>query len=630
MKKGERETRRDVVEEQLANLPDLPGVYMMKDGEGEVIYVGKAKNLKNRVRSYFRRFEAHDLKTQTLVLAIRDFDYIIADNETEALVLEANLIKRYRPRFNILLKDDKFYPYILVTREPFPRLLMTRNPALYPGAGIYGPYTSVSHVQKWVEYLTVTYRLRECSKKIDGKSPRPCLNYYIGRCAAPCAGMIGEAEYLSNLHLAEKIVRDGTRESGKGEIGKMIREFEKKMLSHAENLEFEKAAEIRDLIAALNGVSIKQRVQNNTGGNQDYVAGCVEDDKACAMLFQYRDGKLIGREEFSFSGAQGLTQSELLEIFIKQYYTGKENIPPEIFCAVRIGEAEHFEAWFSELLGSRVSISVPSIGEKRRLVELVEKNAKEYVRRFQTRIEREEAFAQKAESELRALLGIGENLPVQRLEAFDISNTSGFHSVASMVVFEHARKKKSDYRRYRIRTVEGPDDYSSMQEVVHRRYRKDRGLPFPDLVMVDGGKGHVRAVEKVMDALGVRVPVVGMVKDDFHKTDDLIYQGKALGLKEKKNAFRLVYSIQEEVHRFAVAYHKSLRTKEMLRSELDRIKGVGEKRKIALLKHFKGIEAISVAKVEELMQCPGIPLSVAESIFEYFRGGAAEGGDDIS
>lgn len=603
-----------IIEEQLALLPDMPGVYMMKDKDGEIIYVGKAKNLKNRVRSYFRGFESHDLKTQTLVVAIRDFDYIIAGNETEALVLEANLIKRYQPRFNVLLKDDKFYPYIVIPNERFPRFMMTRNVAAYPGAKVYGPYTAAFHLQRLVEYLTTEYRLRECSKRIDGNSSRPCLNYFIGRCSAPCTGRISEAQYASDVALAEKVLREGS--------SKLIRRLESKMTEYAENLEFEKAAEYRDLVQAVRGVSIKQRVQHRDGSNQDYIAGYVEDDKACAMLFQYRDGKLLGREEFSFKGAGGISQSELLEVFVKQYYTGQENIPPEIYLAAEIEGMDSFESWFSQLLGSKVSIAVPSRGEKRRLVELVEKNAREYVQRFRNRIEREQEAAEKAESELRELLGIGENLPLRRIEAFDISNTSGVHSVASMVVFEHAKKKKSDYRRYRIRTVEGADDYSSMQEVLYRRYSKQvEGLPQPDLILVDGGKGHVHAAEKVLDALGLPIAVAGMVKDDFHKTEDLIFQNKELGLKSKKRAFRLIYSIQEEVHRFAIEYHKSLRTKEMLRSELDSIKGIGEKRRIALLKHFKGVEAIAGASVEELLRCEGITRPAAEAVYRHFRGG---------
>ncbi len=601
----------NIIEEQLAQLPDLPGVYMMRDDEGEIIYVGKAKNLKNRVRSYFRGFVSHDLKTQTLIVSIRDFDYIIASNEKEALVLEANLIKRYQPRFNILLKDDKFYPYIVVTDEDFPRILVTRNIAAFPGAFAFGPYTVKDAVDKLVQYLQTTYRLRECSKKIDGRSPRPCLNYFIGRCSAPCSGYIGRDEYRTSIDSAVDIL--------KNRPAAVVRGLEREMLENAEKLNFERAAELRDIVAAFNGLSIKQRVLQTGGKNQDYVAGAVDGDKACAMVFQYRDGSLIGRETFSFKGTKGLSERELLESFIKQYYTGPENIPPEIYIGEDIEGTAAFEQWFGEIAGFKVVIGIPRIGDKKKLVDLVRQNSVEYLARFQNRIDREQEDAEKIEAELRELLGIGENLRIRRIEAFDISNTSGVHSVGSMVAFENAKKKKTDYRRFRIKTVDGPDDYSSMQEVVYRRYSKqNQGLPTPDLILIDGGKGHVNAAQKVLDALGLHIPVAGMVKDDFHKTEDLIFNGEALGLKEKRRAFRLVYSIQEEVHRFAIEYHKSLRSKEMLRSELDAITGIGEKRKIALLKHFKAVDAIALASVEELMKCSGITRAVAENIREYF------------
>lgn len=601
----------EIIEEQIANLPDLPGVYMMKDDEGEIIYVGKAKNLKNRVRSYFRGFDSHDLKTQTLVVSIRDFDYIIAGNEKEALVLEANLIKRYQPRFNILLKDDKFYPYIVLTDEDFPRILMTRNISLYPGAKVYGPYTDAGSVNKLTQYLQTTFKLRECSKKIDGKSPRPCLNYFIGRCSAPCSGNITKEAYEERAASAAQLI--------KNRPASVVKELEREMLQSAENLEFERAAELRDIISAFNGLSIKQRALQTGGRNQDYAAAAVREDRACAMVFQYRDGSLIGRETFSFKGVSGVSEKELLESFMKQYYTGQENIPPEIYIAESMDGEAFFEQWFSEIAGFKVSIDVPRIGDKKKSIDLVKKNAEEYLARFQSRIDREQDMAEKTENELRKLLGIGENLRIGRIEAFDISNTSGVHSVGSMVVFENAAKKKTDYRRFRIKTVDGPDDYSSMQEVVYRRYSKqNQGLPNPDLILIDGGKGHVNAAQKVLDALGLHIPVAGMVKDDFHKTDDLIFNDEPLGLKEYKRAFRLIYAIQEEVHRFAIEYHKSLRSKEMLRSELDAIQGVGEKRKIALLKHFKAVDAIALASVEELMKCDGISKSVAENICEYF------------
>ncbi len=617
----------DKIKEQVQSLPDLPGVYMMKDAAGEIIYVGKAKNLKNRVRSYFRGFDKHDLKTQTLVLAIDDFDYIIANTEAEALVLEANFIKRYQPRFNILLKDDKFYPYIVVTDDDFPRVLMTRNTAMYPNAKVYGPYTSADDARKVVEFLNTKYLLRASKKQIDapelddsGKEivskvkryHRACLNYYIGRCSAPCVHNISAKEYSENVRLAQNTLA--------GSKVKEIGALKKEMEDVAQELRFERAAELRDLASALENLKVKQRVLQHDGKNQDYIAAEILGEKACGMLFQYRDGKLIGREVYAIKGAEGFSQEDVLEAFLKQYYTGAENIPPEIYISREIEGIEDYEAWFRKLLGAKVVITVPKIGEKKRLIELVEKNAQEYVQKFQKRIDKEEHNAKIAESQLRELLGVGENLPLNRIEAFDISNTSGVHSVASMVVFEKAKKKRSDYRRYRIKTVDGIDDYASMQEVVYRRYRKKpEGLSMPDLILIDGGKGHTAAAEKVLNALDVHIPVAGMVKDDFHKTEDLVYGGERLGLKNYKTAFKLVYAIQEEVHRFAIEYHKSLRSKEMIKSELDFIKGVGEKRKIALLKHFKSTEAISKASVEELLACETISRPVAEAVYEYFK-----------
>ncbi len=604
-----------LLQEQVNNLPNLPGVYLMKDESSEIIYIGKAKNLKKRVSSYFRGFDSHSLKTQTLVLSIHDFDYILSNTETEALVLEANLIKRYRPRFNILLKDDKFYPYIVVTDDVFPRILMTRNTAMYPKAKIFGPYTSADNARKVVEFLVEKHKLRECKKTIEesnNKYQRACLNYFIGRCSAPCVGKITREDYGQQIERAETIL--------KGSKTKVVKTIQQEMRAAADVLNFERAGELRDLATALENLTIKQRVLQQDGRNQDYVAVAVQGERACGMLFQYRDGKLLGRELYAVKGADGVTKIDVMEAFLKQYYTGAENIPPEIYLSVTIPDISHYEEWFRTLLGLKVSISIPKIGEKKRLIELVEKNAIEYVEKFQKRIEQEDKRAEKAEQELRELLGIGENLSLSRMEAFDISNTSGVDSVASMVVFEHAKKKRSDYRRYRIKTVEGIDDYASMQEVVYRRYRKKpEGLPLPDIILIDGGKGHVQAAEKVLYALGIHIPVVGMVKDDFHKTDDLVYAGERLGLRKYKSAFQLMYAVQEEVHRFAIEYHKSLRSKHMIKSELDFIKGVGEKRKIALLKHFKSVEAISRATVEELSSCDGISENTAKSIKQYFE-----------
>lgn len=724
--------RSELLKAQLEKLPNLPGVYLMKNAEGEIIYVGKAKNLKNRVRSYFRDPSTLDLKTATLSIAIRDFDYFIVSNESEAFFLEANLIKRHQPRFNILLKDDKFYPYIVVTAEHFPLILMTRNTALFPGAKIYGPYTIAEHTNAVVDFLNLRFKLRTCTRNMNKRSSRPCLNYSIEQCSAPCAGMISEDDYNRALDEAESLLAkitngaltnaaptkyippsdisntsnaselpnsskssntpntskesntpnssnslkrsefsDAEEPAKISEISKIFKKFgmtpievlhevEYDMQAAADALDFERAIELRGVAAALRGLSVKQRVLSTDGKNQDYIAGDIEGDKACAMLFQYRDGKLIDREEYTLLGAEGMNESQLVEAFIKQYYTGSENIPNEILLSVPVDDMDGLATAFTEMVSFKVSLETPEKGDKKRLVELVKKNATEYLKRFELRIEKEFEQAALVEKELRELLDLPAGARVQRFEAFDISNTSGVHSVGSMVTFEGGKKKKQHYRRYRIKTVDGPDDYASMQEVVFRRYRRnapDFGepgsdtsgseaagsqhentkcgagsnragvssknastdiLPLPDIVLIDGGKGHVNAVEKVLAALGISVPVVGMVKDDAHRTRDLVYRGRELGLKQKKNAYKFIYGVQEEVHRFAINYHRDIRSKAMLSTELAGIRGVGEKTKIRLMRHFKSIRAIATATVDELLECKGLKRSQAEAIREHF------------
>ena len=613
------------IKEQLKTLPQLPGIYIMKDVSGEVIYVGKSKSLKNRVSSYFRGFNTHMPKVQTMVINIEDFDYIITDNEMEALILEANLIKKHLPRFNILLKDDKMYPYILITTsERFPRVMMTRQ--IPKGNNkVFGPYTSAEHVRLALEVIQTLFPIRECSKKITDKVDRPCLNYHIGRCAGACNQMISDADY--DVYIQQIIdFLNGDKEW-------LIKKLNDEMLSAAENMAFEKAAEIRDKISALRALSIKQKAMQNSGKNQDYLATFRHEARACVMLFQVRDGKIEGRETFSLLNAEATDEKELLSSFIKQYYSGIDQVPSEIYLSNEIDEMPLYSAWLSKLAGYKVGFMVPLKGEKKKTIDLVAKNAKEYIMKFQERIDKEIAYKNASEAELRELLGLADNLKLDRIEAFDISNISGVYSVGSMVVFEGAKKKRNDYRRYRVKTVEGPNDYGSMQEIIYRRYKRGleeqqlleetgiKGNKFnalPDLILVDGGKGHVNAVLDIMNALGLYIPVAGMVKDDYHKTDDLLYDGERCGLKNMRNAFKLVYEIQEEVHRFAIEYHKSLRSKEMVYSILEEIEGVGEKRRIALLKHFKTIEAIKNATLDELIGAEGITRVVAERILKYF------------
>lgn len=614
------------IKEQLKTLPQLPGIYIMKDAKGEIIYVGKSKNLKNRVSSYFRGFNSHMPKVQTMVINIDEFEYIITDSEMEALILEANLIKKHLPRFNILLKDDKMYPYIIVsTGERFPRVYMTRQ--LPKGNHkVFGPYTSVEQVKITLEVIQTLFPLRECSKRITDKVERPCLNYHIGRCAGACNHMISDEAY--DVYV-QQIIRflNGDKEW-------LIKSLNDKMLKAAEAMAFEEAAEFRDKIMALRALNEKQKAIQTSGKDQDFIATYNFEDRACVMLFQVRDGKIEGRESFNLVNAESTEPSELIASFITQYYSGSEMIPPEIYLSTALTDIDLYADWLVKLSGHKVVLSVPQKGEKKKIIDLVSKNAKEYIMKFQDKIDKDLAFKDAAEAELKTLLGMPENLNINRIEAFDISNISGIYAVGSMVVYEGAKKKRSDYRRYRVKTIEGPNDYGSMQEIVYRRYKRgleevnlaketgiinDKFNALPDLILIDGGKGHVKAVLDILNALELYIPVAGMVKDDFHKTDDLLFEGEKRGLKAHRNAFKLVYDIQEEVHRFAIEYHKTLRSKEMTHSILDEIEGIGEKRRIELLKHFKTIENIKTAEMDALLEVKGFNRSVAAKVYAYFR-----------
>lgn len=617
---------KEHIKEQLRTLPQLPGVYIMKDNRGEIIYVGKSKNLKNRVSSYFRGFNSHAPKVQTMVINIQEFEYIITDSEMEALILEANLIKKHLPRFNILLKDDKMYPFIVISLgERFPRVFMTRQ---VPKGNfkVFGPYTGVEQVKLTLEVIQTIFPIRECSKKITDKIDRPCLNYHIGRCAGACNHMVTDEVYNTYI---QNIIRflNGDKEW-------LIQELTEKMLHHAEKMNFESAAEYRDKIAALRSLNEKQKAIQNNGKNQDYISAFSFEERTCVMLFQVRNGKIEGRESFNLINADAADISESISSFMMQYYAGSDQVPGEIYVSHEIEDMDVYADWLSKLSGHKISLSVPVRGEKKKIIELVQKNAKEYIMKFQDRIDKEIEYRNVAEAELKELLGFPENLGIKRIEAFDISNTFGVYSVGSMVVFEDAKKKKSDYRRYRVKTIEGPNDYGSMQEVLYRRYK--RGLEelemaaesgvdvgkfgvLPDLILIDGGKGHVNAALDVLNALKLYIPVAGMVKDDFHKTDDLLYEGERRGLKNSKTAFKLVYEIQEEVHRFAIEYHKSLRSKEMTHSILDEIDGIGEKRRIELLRHFKSVDAIQAATLEELKSVTGMNVKSALAVYEFFH-----------
>lgn len=616
---------KEHIKEQLKKLPHNPGVYLMKDKEGTIIYVGKSKNLKNRVSSYFRGFNSHQPKVQTMVINIAEFEYFITDSEVEALILEANLIKKHLPRFNILLKDDKMYPFIVVTvEEDFPRVMMTRNMS---GKGKhFGPYMSSDQVKKTLDVIQTIFPLRECSKKITSKIDRPCLNFHIGRCAGACNHAISKEDYRVYVNQVIQFLN--------GDRTWLVNELNGKMLKAAESLNFELAAEYRDKVAALNTLNEKQKAIQANDKNQDFISFYSYEERTCVMLFQVRGGKIEGRESHNIANALGMSASDILTSFITQYYSGALMIPKEIYLSDEIEMKELYSEWLTKLLGSKVEIGIPQKGEKKKLIDLVSKNAKEYIIKFQEKIEREIRFRESAENELKDLLGLPQNMRLRRLEAYDISNISGVYSVGSMVVFEDGKKKRSDYRRYRIKTIEGANDYGSMQEVLYRRFRRgleeqqfavEKGIGegkfvhFPDVLLIDGGKGHVNAVQEVLNALKIDIPCVGMVKDDYHKTDDLYFDGELRGLKEKNHAFRLIYEIQEEVHRFAIEYHKSLRSKEMTASLLDEIEGIGEKRKIILMKKYGSIENIKQATEQELEAVEGISASVAANIYRYFH-----------
>jgi len=614
------------IKDQLSRLPHTSGIYIMKDVQGEIIYVGKSKDLKNRVSSYFRGFESHMPKVQTMVVNIDEFEYILTDSETEALVLEANLIKKHLPRFNILLKDDKMYPYIKVTlNENFPRVIMTRK-YIKDGGKYFGPYVGADQVKKTIEIIQTIFPIRECSKRITSKVDRPCLNYHMGRCAGACNHMITQEDY--DVYI-QQILRflNGEREW-------LVEKLKRQMTDEAEKMNFEKAGELRDKIRALESLNEKQKAVQNNDKNQDFIAYYQFNDQTCVMVFQVRNGKIEGRESYNFSQGIETTGKEILSAFVLQYYSNALYIPKELYFSEGFEDMASYEKWLSQITEHKVTLSVPIKGEKRKIIELVEKNAKEYVTKFQEKIEKDNAIQMNIESKLKELLGFPDNLDLKRIEAYDISNTSGVYSVGSQVVYENGRKKRSDYRRYRVKTIEGANDYGSMQEVLYRRFK--RGLEekdildttgignnkfssFPDLLLIDGGKGHVNAVLQILNAMNIYIPVAGMVKDDFHKTEDLYYNGEFVNLKSNMPVFRFIYDIQEEVHRFAIEYHKTLRSKEMVRSVLDEIEGVGEKRKILLLKKFKNIESIRSASLESLMSVNGISEKIAGNIYEYLN-----------
>ena len=600
------------IQEHLKQLPAEPGVYLMKDKFDNIIYVGKAKILKNRVRQYFQSSKNHSSKVKSMVKNIDKFEYIITDSELEALILECNLIKKYKPKYNVLLRDDKTYPYIKVTtNEDFPRVLKVRK-VIKDKAKYFGPYTNTTAVNDTLDIIKNIYPIRTCNIDIERAiktNMRPCLNLHIKRCVGPCTGNVTKEEY--NKMIEEIILFL----SGKEE--KLIDILKEKMNKCAMDFNFEEAAIYRDKIKSLEDMMEKQKIDTSTSDlNQDVIAMARAHDEACVQVFFVRNGKIVGREHFILEGVMDSTRESILGSFVKQFYMEQEYVPKEIIIEDEIEDSFILSEWLSSKKGQKVTIRVPQKGEKKSLIEMVRKNAIEYLEKFSDMNKRKYEKSIGALEELKQILNL-DNIP-KRIESFDISNIQGVGSIGSMVVFTNGKKDKKEYRRYKIKTVIGPNDYDSMAEIVERRLKYG---DFPDLMLLDGGKGQVSAVKKVLNKYNVEIPLWGMYKDDKHRTKGLISQEKEIELDRTSNLYRFVASIQEEVHNYAISYHRSLRNKSLTKSELDDIQGIGEKRKKALLNHFKDIEAIKKATFEELLEVEGMNKTSSESVYNYFRKG---------
>lgn len=614
-------------EEELKKLPTKPGVYIMRDAHDTVLYVGKAINLRNRVRSYFRGNIGRGPMIDKMVTLVARFEYIVTDSELEALVLENNLIKEHNPKYNTLLKDDKTYPYIKVTLgEDFPRIMFSRE-MKKDKSKYFGPYTSATAVKDTIELLNKLYQLRICNKSLPKEigNDRPCLNYHIKQCLAPCQGYVNKEEYRQQIA--------GAMEFLNGNYGPIQKDLENRMLAASENMEFEEAAKYRDLLNSVKQVSQKQKITDSVGEDKDVIALYQDESEAVVQVFFIRDGKLIGREHYYMMHVAGQQKPQILEDFIKQFYAGTPFIPRELMLQFEIEDAKLIENWLTERRGSRVYIRVPKIGTKEKLVELAAQNAKLILSQDKEKLKREEGRTIGAVKEIAELLGL-EN--AERMEAYDISNISGFENVGSMVVYEKGKPKKSDYRKFRIRTVSGPDDYACMREVLTRRFvhgmEEGRELArqemdavygsftkFPDLILMDGGRGQVNIALSVLEELHINIPVCGMVKDDNHRTRGLYFNNVELPIDTHSEGFKLITRIQDEAHRFAIEYHRSLRSKDQVKSALDDIPGIGPARRKALMRHFQSLEEIRNASVEELMEIPEIPEKTAESIYRHFR-----------
>lgn len=603
------------LEEELKKLPDKPGVYIMHDKIGTIIYVGKAVSLKNRVRQYFRPSTNHSAKIKRMVSKIDYFEYIITDSELEALVLECNLIKEHSPKYNTMLKDDKTYPFIKITTgEHFPRVLFSRK--IVHGTGkYYGPYTSAGAVKDTIELLCKLYKIRTCNRKLpaDQGKERPCLNYHIGQCSAPCQGYINEEDYRKSI--------ESVMEFLDGDYSHILNSLTRQMQQASENMEFEEAAKYRDLITSVKQVAQKQKITMDDVTDRDVIAVASDGQDAVVQVFFVRSGKLLGRDHFHMSVAEGDTRGEILSQFIKQYYGGTPYIPNVVMLQEEIEDSEVISQWLSGIKKRKVNIITPKKGDKEKLVELAYRNAQMVLIQDGEKIKREQQRTVGAMEEIAGWIHLS---GVRRVEAYDISNTSGVESVGSMVVFQDGKPARNDYRKFKIKTVKGPDDYKSMKEVLTRRFKRalesSAGFDiYPDLIMMDGGKGQVNIALEVLGELGLSIPVCGMVKDDNHNTRGLYYNNVEIPIDKRSEGFKLITRIQDEAHRFAIEYHRSLRSKQQVHSILDEIEGIGETRRKALMRRFQSLEAIREASLEELAGTESMNMAAAQKVYEFFH-----------
>ena len=605
------------IQEELKKLPSQPGVYIMHDEKDAIIYVGKAVSLKNRVRQYFQSSRNKGAKIEQMVTHISRFEYIVTDSELEALVLECNLIKEHRPKYNTMLKDDKGYPFIKVTvDEEYPRVMlawrMKKDKAKY-----YGPYTSVTAVKDAIELIRKLYHIRSCSRKLprDIGKERPCLYYHMHQCEAPCQGYISKEDYRGYIYKAVSFLNGNSKD--------VIRELEEKMMLASEELRFEDAMEYRGLIQSVKRIGERQKITSHDDGDKDIIAMAIDREDAVVQVFFMRQGKIIGRDHFYIKVALEDTRPQILSSFLKQFYAGTPFIPKELMLQEEIEDSDVIEQWLSQRRGQRVYVRVPKKGTKEKLVEMAAENAAMVLRKDSERIKREEGRTIGAVKEIAGWLAMPE---IDRIEAYDISNISGFESVGSMVVYEKGKPKRSDYRKFKIKSVQGPNDYASLEEVLTRRFTHESDKEFdsfaklPDLIMMDGGRGQVNIALQVLEKLGLEIPVCGMVKDENHRTRGLYFENVEIPIDTSSEGFKLITRIQDEAHRFAIEFHRSLRSREQVHSVLDDIPGIGPARRKDLMRQFRSLDKIKEASVGELADLPSMNEKSAKQVFEFFHG----------